>query len=99
MVASVACYVGLRLFGDLTANSYSLGYLYTDALCMIVLVAAFVLPLVFVRKTLKTLSERRYGAYIYLYYLLRPFHTLATSCVRWEIKAVSFVNSSKNNLI
>ena len=90
MVASVACYVGQRLFGDLTANSYSLGYLYTDALCMIVLVAAFVLPLVFVRKTLKTLSECRYGAYIYLYYLLRPFHTLATSCVRWENKG-SFV--------
>lgn len=90
MMASVACYIGLRVLGDLMANSYSLGYLYTDALCMIVLVAAFVLPLVFVRKTLKTLSERRYGAYIYLYYLLRPFHTLATSCVRWENKG-SFV--------
>lgn len=90
MMASMACYVGLRVFGDLMVNSYSLGYLYTDALCMIVLVAAFVLPLVFVRKTLKTLSERRYGAYIYLYYLLRPFHTLATSCVRWENKG-SFV--------
>ena len=90
MVASVACYAGLRVFGDLVANSYSLGYVYTDALCVIVLVAAFVLPLVFVRKTLKTLGERRYGAYIYLYYLLRPFHTLATSCVRWENKS-SFV--------
>ena len=90
MVASMACYVGLRVFGDLMANSYSLDYIYADALCVVVLVAAFVLPLVFVRKTLKTLSERRYGAYIYLYYLLRPFHTLATSCVRWENRS-SFV--------
>lgn len=90
MMVSMACYVGLRVFGDLMANSYSLDYIYADALCVVVLVAALVLPLVFVRKTLKTLSERRYGAYIYLYYLLRPFHTLATSCVRWENKG-SFV--------
>lgn len=90
MMASVACYIGLRVLGDLMANSYSLDYIYADALCVVVLVAALVLPLVFVRKTLKTLSERRYGAYIYLYYLLRPFHTLATSCVRWENKG-SFV--------
>lgn len=90
MMASVACYIGLRVLGDLMANSYSLDYIYADALCVVVLVAALVLPLVFVRKTLKTLSERRYGAYIYLYYLLRPFHALATSCVRWENKG-SFV--------
>lgn len=90
MVVSVVCYVGVRVFDDLMANSYSLGYIYTDALCIAVLMVAFLLPFVLIRKSLRTLNERRYGAYIYLYYLLRPFHTMATSCVRWECKR-SFV--------
>lgn len=93
MVAATAVYVFiicqiayalLRVITDASREAYTWTMLPTDILSLITWAVGLTLPITMVRTGLRTLSERKYGAYIYLYELLRPIHALANEWRRME---------------
>ena len=48
-----------------------------DVVSLVLWGIMLVLPIVMIRRGLRTLDERKYGAYIYIYELMRPLHALA----------------------
>lgn len=75
-------YVVGRLITDSMRGAYTLSMLPTDVVSLALWVVGLTLPIVMVRSGLRTLDERKYGAYIYLYELLRPLHAIATEFER-----------------
>lgn len=66
-----------RLMCDFTKGEYTDSMLISDIANTVFWLAGLLMPLLMVRSGLKTLDERKYGAYIYLYDFLRPFHAIA----------------------
>ena len=71
-----------RLVMDIHNGIYTLALLPTDIISVVLWGVALTLSVVMVRLGLRTLDERKYGAYIYLYELLRPLHAIATELER-----------------
>lgn len=90
MWAGIATYVFIlcqlayligRMVIDIHHGAYTLALLPADVISVALWGVGLTLPIVLVRSGLRTLDERKYGAYIYLYELLRPLHAIATE---WE---------------
>ena len=71
-----------RVVVDVQRGTYTLALLPTDIASIVGWGAGLVMPIVMVRSGLRTLDERKYGAYIYLYELLRPLHAITTELER-----------------
>lgn len=83
--AFVSCqlaYLIGRLVMDIHNGIYTLALLPTDIISVVLWGVGLTLSVVMVRLGLRTLDERKYGAYIYLYELLRPLHAIATELER-----------------
>lgn len=78
MVLSMAGYILCRLTMDTRSGQYASTYIYADLVCLLLWVASIAVPLALLRRSLKAVGERKYGAYVCLYDLLRPWHSLAT---------------------
>ena len=76
-VLSQAVYAIYRVLTDVRVEQYSVSMLPIDVLSFMLWSVMLVLPITMVRRGLRTLDERKYGAYIYIYELMRPLHALA----------------------
>lgn len=70
-------YAVCRVMNDVNAEQYSISMLPIDVVSLVLWGIMLVLPIVMIRRGLRTLDERKYGAYIYIYELMRPLHALA----------------------
>ena len=71
-----------RVVLDVQRAAYTLVLLPIDVMSLALWVIGLTLPIVMVRSGLRTLDERKYGAYIYLYELLRPLYAITTELER-----------------
>ena len=71
-----------RVAIDVHRGAYTLALLPTDVISLVLWAVGLTLPIVMVRSGLRTLDERKYGAYIYLYELLRPLYAINTAYER-----------------
>lgn len=71
-----------RVVLDVQRAAYTLALLPIDVISLALWVVGLTLPIVMVRSGLRTLDERKYGAYIYLYELLRPLYAITTELER-----------------
>lgn len=83
-------YTSMRIFCDVEAYQYSVSYVYTDILALTLWILGLSLPISIVRTALRTLNERKYGFYIYVYEMLRPFHALSAK-LKYRIHKEEFV--------
>ncbi len=79
---SLLFYTLVRVAHDVQVADYTASYLYADIAALLLWCVGMYLPFYIVREALRTLHERKYGFYIYIYELLRPFHAISTSCRR-----------------
>lgn len=75
-------YTFMRVWHDVQATDYTSNYLYADIVALLLWCVGLYIPLYIVREALRTLDERKYGLYIYIYEMLRPFHAISTACKR-----------------
>lgn len=89
MILALLGYAVVRFVEDIQAGQYALNFVYADLACLLLWGAAITVPLVLLRRSLRAVGERKYGAYIYLYDLVHPWHSLATH-VRRILQRSSF---------
>ncbi len=79
----ILSYIVGRLTTIVNAPTYQVQWLYADVVAILLIVIGAVLPWCFIRRSLRMLNERKYGAYIFIYYLLRPFRSFSIEWERW----------------
>lgn len=79
---SLLLYIGERLVSDLQYSIYTIQCIYTDIACLLLIVAGLTLPMLIIRKSLRALGERKYGAYLYWFALMKPFYAASISMRR-----------------
>jgi len=78
---AIIFYAALRIASDVLASAYNLSLLWGDLLCLLFIVLTLTLPIALLRRSLRALSERKYGIYIWLFDALQPLRRMR---VKWH---------------
>ena len=81
-VGSLLLYIIKRLASDLPYAIYTIQCIYTDIACLLLIAAGITIPMLLIRKALRSLGERKYGAYLYWFALMKPFYAASISIRR-----------------
>lgn len=81
-VGSLLLYIVKRLASDLPYAIYTIQCIYTDIACLLLIAACITIPMLLIRKALRSLGERKYGAYLYWFALMKPFYAASISIRR-----------------
>lgn len=72
-----------RIATDVSSFTYHTQCWYTDVIALLLLIINIGLPWYIIRRALSIMQERKFGVYIYFYYLWLPFCALSTEWQRW----------------
>ena len=75
---SLLFYIGGRLYSDLQLSVYTQQCLYADITCLLLIVLGLTYPVLLIRRGLEAFGERKYGAYVYWFALMKPFYNAVT---------------------
>lgn len=86
---TVVGYTAWRVWADVSAGAYNMAYLYTDIAIALLSILSLILPIVTLRRTLRSLNERKYGLYIVWFDLTLPWRRLSIGFKR-RIRSKNF---------